>query len=327
MVPGFSATSSLYRSVASYRGRADSGTTTEVVLPQLTPCQVACRADAAELYYDCIIECGGGNSICAHRCTEARSVYIANCDKLCATSCTAGQTNCGGKCVSCPVGGHCLGTFCTCPSGQVNCGGKCVSCVGGSCVNGSCTCPPGTMNCGGQCLSTQCPPNQHWDTNSCQCLCSAPLCNGTCCPSGQTCSNGTCCPSGEVNCGGTCLTADQCCNNQPLKAGAGESCCSDGPCAAGKSCLPPEGKCGCTVTCPDNHTCCGQNCCASGQVCSDGATGTCVTCHPEDHTYCRVIDTLGRHTGFCCPGTNVKCCPTGCPCPTNDCPVDGICPG
>jgi hypothetical protein len=195
MVPGFSATSSLYRSVRSYRGRADSGTTTEVVLPQLTPCQIACRADAAELYYDCITECGGGNSICVHRCTEARSVYIANCDKLCATSCTAGQTNCGGKCVSCPAGGHCLGTFCTCPSGQVNCGGRCVSCpAGGQCVRTSCICTGDQVDCGGTCTDTT------MDSQHCGGC-------GNVCTGGKNCMNGACvCPPGQQDCGGTCVS-------------------------------------------------------------------------------------------------------------------------
>jgi hypothetical protein len=86
--------------------------------------------------------------------------------------------------------------------------------------------------------------------------------------------------------------------------------------------------CASAYGCPSG-VCCGHTCCASGQLCSDQATGTCVSCNPLTHTYCRVIDPSGRHTGFCCVGRNVKCCPTGCPCPNNEneCPVDGLCPG
>jgi hypothetical protein len=39
--------------------------------------------------------------------------------------CHAGQTNCGGACVACPVGGVCVGTTCGCPEGQVDCAGVC----------------------------------------------------------------------------------------------------------------------------------------------------------------------------------------------------------
>jgi hypothetical protein len=70
--------------------------------------------------------------------------------------------------------------------------------------------------------------------------------------------------------------------------------------------------------CPSG-SCCGHNCCGSTQVCTDRTTGACVSCNPLTHTYCPVIDALGRHTGSCCNGANVQCCPTGCP-------VQGECP-
>ena len=46
--------------------------------------------------------------------------------------------------------------------------------------------------------SAQCPTNQKWDKATCQCVCSAPLCNGECCDPGYYCVNGQCvmdCPN------------------------------------------------------------------------------------------------------------------------------------
>ena len=55
------------------------------VVLALTACQRQCRADAAELFYDCLVERGcpsGEWSLCLYRCQLARNSYIARCDAL-----------------------------------------------------------------------------------------------------------------------------------------------------------------------------------------------------------------------------------------------------
>jgi len=66
-------------------------------MPALTACQLQCRMDEAELFYDCIMGCHG-NMICDYRCQLARAVYIARCDASCndcPVTCDSSQCGCG----------------------------------------------------------------------------------------------------------------------------------------------------------------------------------------------------------------------------------------
>jgi hypothetical protein len=84
-IPGFAAEASLDSFRASYRGRGgfQSSPDPAVVPAKLTACQLQCDSDWHELYYDCLVECGG-NSICAYRCHNAWQVGLAKCYAQCA---------------------------------------------------------------------------------------------------------------------------------------------------------------------------------------------------------------------------------------------------
>jgi hypothetical protein len=84
-LPGFTAELALRNVDRPYQDAGSSSARQRgegVVMPAWTACQLQCRMDEAELFYDCIIGCGG-NMICDYRCQLARAVYIARCDASC----------------------------------------------------------------------------------------------------------------------------------------------------------------------------------------------------------------------------------------------------
>jgi len=133
--------------------------------------------------------------------------------------------------------------------------------------------------------------------------------------------------AGETCCSGSCVATDQCCSGQPIASG--EICCTDGPCAAGKSCLPPDGRCGCTKQCPGNQICCGSDQCLTpgyawcAGVAKDGTGNPC----PCGQRWCPNTDSDGNPVasgkGHCCrfsstdPSKNDFCCGNYC-CKEND---------
>jgi len=84
-LPGFTAQQSLCLGNEPYRGRtlptAGGGIGGNVVPARFTPCQLQCRWDATEIYFDCMSTCTG--SYCPTVCGNARDAYITKCYAQC----------------------------------------------------------------------------------------------------------------------------------------------------------------------------------------------------------------------------------------------------
>ena len=195
----------------------------------------------------------------------------------------------GGPCVlHCPF----FDVVCCNPFGKNCCKGACRDLTTdpqncGKCGN---ACGSSEACCDGSCVSTQCPTNQKWDKATCQCVCSAPLCNGECCDPGYYCVNGQCvmdCPNCQ-NCPNcvfsnnklACVFPDTCCgpddtgtchcidslHNKCCPSGRGgcpvdKECCDNGEylsCCDNKT--PGRNAWTCSSNDPDPH-CHGQGCC------------------------------------------------------------------
>jgi hypothetical protein len=175
-------------------------------------------------------------------------------------ACPAGQTRCGGACVSTA-------------NDPAHCGACGVSCgPGGVCRGGTCTmvlCVAPFTNCNGACVDLSV------DGNHCgRC--------GAACVAGQACVAGRCaftpvCPAGQTNCNGACVDL----STDRGHCGACGVLCADGSaCDAGR-CLPqcPPGQALCGTECvsfDSNPVHCGRcgNRCSAGASCQAGA---CVT--------------------------------------------------
>jgi hypothetical protein len=82
-IPGFTAEAAFQLSRVPNRTRGGAAQSLpRMVVPALTACQVQCRSDCHELFYDCVVECFG-NSICEYRCRNAYAVCVARCDAEC----------------------------------------------------------------------------------------------------------------------------------------------------------------------------------------------------------------------------------------------------
>ena len=85
-LPRFTAEEAIRKVEVSYQGTGSPSVPQGregVVMPaSLIWCEKACNMDAIELYYDCMVECGGGN-FCAIRCGDQRSAYLARCYAEC----------------------------------------------------------------------------------------------------------------------------------------------------------------------------------------------------------------------------------------------------
>ncbi len=278
------------------------------------PVGQSCQLDPAEHYYAYSCLCPSGQTWCASsgKCINPSDFQTD-------------PNNCGG-CGTVCQGGTCNNGECQCSSGEVlcsnntcvntnndvyNCGACGYQCsqyvptgskVTG-CTNGHCNwiCPFGTMLCGGTCVSTQCPSNKQWNQATCQCVCSAPLCNGICCPSGETCCNGACINPSDFqtdnkNCGSCGNACDANCNQT----------CQSGKCGCG----PGFTLCG-PAYCLDNnspYTCCNSQGFTSvafpgGFACDLHPMGSGRTCGPNG---CYSSNGFQTDTGFGCTGQQGK---------------------
>ncbi len=214
-----------------------------------------------------------------------------------APSCPAGQTKCGGACVStntdnancgacgstCAAGQTCSSGTCAliCPAGQTACSGACenlrndnancgacgVACAAAqTCSSGTCVliCPAGQNNCSGVCTSER---NDNANCGACASTCAA----------GQTCSSGTCaliCPAGQTACSGACTITR---NDNTNCGGCGVACAAGQTCSSGMcTVICPAGQTNCSGVCTnvrsDNGNCgsCG-NACVAGTACYSGS--------------------------------------------------------
>jgi hypothetical protein len=234
MLPGFTASYSLFRTKHLYRGGSSSWAASETA-SRVVPADAVGPTHCITFPESCSITCitAGGNSQTSYPCftnggsccpspdgkTFTCCAYGQKCENgSCHWICDQGLTYCNGACVTCPVGGECSGTSCVCTEGRTNCNGTCVTCpVGGVCSGAACVCPegftdsngtcervcvPGFTNCNGTCVSLRA------NSNNC----------GACghkCPPGMVCNFGFCesiSESSSTTCDGNVCSTQTCTN-------------------------------------------------------------------------------------------------------------------
>jgi hypothetical protein len=221
--PGFSAETSLYRSLQHYTTVfALDADLRQVALPALpqngggphctphcgkcmsdssvpTGCSRDCLDSTCNPYSDPCTGCAGACSGCAHN---------QGCCKGVCTNLSSDSQNCGSCGLRCPSGQVCSNGGCcpVCPAGQSCCNGTCVDlnnnsnncgfcgnvCTGGmTCQGGTCACPAGRpTDCGGTCVNLG---DSSSNCGSC----------GRACPSGWTCQGGQCVTFQDLGCSTT----------------------------------------------------------------------------------------------------------------------------
>ncbi|MFT5355208.1 MAG: hypothetical protein ACI9KE_002424 [Polyangiales bacterium] len=218
-------------------------------------------------------DCPTGQAECDGRCLSLQA-NANNCgacgvtcgagqpcvDGACSTECSPPLVRCDGRCLSVTSDAeHCGGCGMACGAGTV--------CFDSACLAGGC--PDETTDCGGSCVDTEA---------------SAAHC-GSC---GNECA-GTGCEAGMCTCGDT--TSD------PFNCGACENQCPQRSECVASSCVCDAGTTLCDGACADvandgaNCGGCGVSC-ADGQVCRDGACGSC----GEDVSFARDVRPIFNET-------------------------------
>jgi hypothetical protein len=194
------------------------------------------------------------------QCCEAAGLVCI--DGAC--GCNKGETNCGGRCVTCPTGDTtCSGTTCVCTGGETECGGKCVTCpTGGECAGTSCVCTGGQTECSGKCVNTQ---NDEHNCGAC----------GTRCTVNEECVAGKCACGSDDSCStGTFGAGSSCCQGLGgLVCGCSFAFLNLSTCDASFNPCP-AGTTPCTATTINCGREPAQVCCPSGSTCS--SEGTCL---------------------------------------------------
>lgn len=225
---------------------------------------------------------------------------------VCQTTCAAGTTLCGGKCVNEQTD-------------TTNCGACGIACpAGNACINSVCTlsCPAGTTNCAGVCVNTS------TSTSNCG------VCGTVCATFNDVaaCTNGACgvasCNSGFADCDNN--PNDGCEVNTTFDlnncGGCGVRCTSGSTCSKG-ACQPPPActsNCGLGVACTTDANCASNACDALSLVC---VSNQCAD-HRQD----------GSETDVDCGGNSCASCATGKKCsinndcaPGHSCSLLGVC--
>ncbi len=212
---------------------------------------------------------------------------------------------CEGACQCSPL------VACAGATGFRGCCASCQDCPNGECIN---TCPSenelgqATACCtssAGSICATLCPFGQHWDDNTCNCVCDEGdcgperCCRGKCCPPGETCVKGECkkppckprgagCSSGDECCSKACFGGCiNCQSNADCDTVSARECCQGtcyGPCPEGQirdphsckcvsdnQCAAAEDGCGCSGGCPRDTHCCNGTCVADTSTLKCGA--------------------------------------------------------
>jgi hypothetical protein len=173
MLPGFTASYSLFRTRHVYRGHASPSWTAS--------------------------ETGDFSS------SDWHGAGVSNLDHIAGGAVLPARTfgpppppSCKGP-ATCGCSDDCIVT-CKCPrsGGGTLTGAESCCALGGSCENGRCVCPPSLELCG-SCTNVQ------TDPNNCGACFNA-------CTGGKTCQRGQClCPSGQATCNGACCQPGQIC--------------------------------------------------------------------------------------------------------------------
>ena len=231
-LPGFNASSSLYRTSSHY-GIAVGGNNDPATIG-IQPLAVSPVASPRQLLPEVIqpfphVLCQPCSVDQSGQCTK----YCVFCpdpfpDERCRASflpCSASECCPAGQ-EPCYVGG--TNKFC-CPPGQTCCDPETHFCcpLWHSCCDAeSKLCCPPFQSC---CFDVCCPTG----TDCCGSLCcpTGQCCNGVCCPTGQSCCNGLCCPTGQC-CSGACCPTGPCCNDVCCTP---EQTCFNGCCATNTS--------------------------------------------------------------------------------------------
>ena len=227
MLPGFSASSSLYQSKQMYRGGSPSAGDTllatgiiglagepaaQPIIPAATPPCVGPNCP------------GGWSSIagCGESCIQGWIELLSNCTYNCKNQYSGSGGESGPNEYWCDL--QCQSQF-----GPAN--WKCDCPPGSTCVNGNCGCP---CTYPYSCCNNAC-TNTTTDVNNCG-KCGQP------CGAGQTCQNGNCaCPSGQVLCDGSCCAVGLICRNGACSCATGQVLCNGICCQPGQICQ--DGKC------------------------------------------------------------------------------------
>jgi len=300
MLPGFSATSSLYRTNQLYRGYDTSASTTQSAEIKPAICftidgRTFCAGGFGG-FERCPVGCFGvqPNCVCPQGCPPG----LTDCSHLwgfpICKNLQSDPNNCGACGASCPEVANAT-SFCgpEGPYGQPNCGIVCNS---------------GYTNCAGPygdvtCVNTGNDPN---NCGSCGRVCMAPA-NGT-----VTCSDGQCiphCNRGYVNCSGSCTDT----LTDPNNCGACGTICTGGQKCEQGSCECPSSRpdlcngvctnlqfdnnnCGCCSTFDGNCSCDIYGPCVNGR-CQGAGGGSRPSCAAGES------DCLGE-----CIGVNDQCC-------------------
>ncbi len=249
----------------------------------------------------CGADAGSAGTVCpsGHVCTTG-PLGVGTC----ATTCAAGQVNCGGTCIdptsdrdNCGATGDCVTTANdTANSAGVTCGTGQV-CTKGSQGTGVCavSCLAGQVECGGTCIDPLIDPRYCGAVGSCKAdgnttggVADGP---GSSCPDGQLCSKGACvpnCPVGQIDCGGRCVDPQ----TDNAYCGASGACTGT---SDGTDCTKISGTICSASSC--------QLTCESGQV---DCNGICID-PTSDSTHCGVNALCGGGAASSVAGV----CPSG----------------
>ena len=258
------------------------------------------------------------------------------------TSCGGGNVCCGGECLECCNGLHCIDSnpctrdVCTlgvcsnpaeddgtdCPGGNMCCTGVCRECCGNGdcddtnpctynrCTSGSCTYPPMPLrtDCGGGnvCCSGTC--RECCDATDCNDsnVCTQDICSGAGICSNPAATDSTPCGGGNVCCAGVCkgCCVDADCND--------DNDCSWDRCNSSKVCRNSD-KDDMTACDGGDGVCCNGDCKEGGECCADSH------CSPRCRGTARSCNSIGS-SGSCnaqdgctwdpagpCSGAGVDC--------------------